>query len=79
MSFIDLPSLNIIISTSSSPIVLCSEKGTLDVLSNKSELWDSLFYFLSEEYKCENLNLISGIRAVLKMQESKNILIIYLF
>ena len=42
LSYIDLPSFNLIISTEANPIVICSEKGTLDALSNKSQIWGSL-------------------------------------
>ena len=63
ISYIDLPSFNLIISTENNPIVICSEKGTLDVLSNKSQIWTSLLYFLNENFTHKNTNLASAIRA----------------
>ena len=71
LSYIELPSLNLIISTESNPIVICSEKGTLDALSNKSHLWSCLFYILSEEYKCRNTNLVSAIRAAYNITNAR--------
>ena len=71
LSYIDLPSFNLIISTESNPIIICSEKGTLDALSNKSQVWGSLLYFLNEEYKCENTNLSSAIRAAYNITNAR--------
>ena len=71
LSYIDLPSFNLIISTESNPIVICSEKGTLDALSNKSQIWGSLLYFLNEEYKCKNTNLSSAIRAAYNITNTR--------
>ena len=71
LSYIDLPSFNLIISTESNPIVICSEKGTLDALSNKSQIWGSLLYFLNEEYKCQNTNLSSAIRAAFNITNAR--------
>ena len=71
LSYIDLPSFNLIISTESNPIVICSEKGTLDALSNKSQLWGTLFYILNEEYKCRNSNLVSAIRAAYNITNAR--------
>ena len=62
LSYIDLPSLNLIISTPTHPVVLCSEKGTLDALSNQSQIWASLLFFLNENYERKNTNLASAIR-----------------
>lgn len=63
ISYIDLPSFNLIISTENNPIVICSEKGTLDVLSKKSQICTSLLYFLNENFTHKNTNLASAIRA----------------
>lgn len=71
LSYIDLPSFNLIISTESNPIVICSEKGTFDALSNKSQLWGNLFYLLNEEYKCFNSNLASAIRAAYNISNAR--------
>ena len=81
ISYIDLPSFNLIISTETNPIVICSEKGTLNALSNKSQIWGALFYFLIREYKCININLSSAIRAAYNIinarkQEHKDYLFI---
>ena len=71
LSYIDLPSFNLIISTQTNPIVLCSEKGTLDALSNQSQIWASLLYFLNEDYKCKNTNLASAIRAAFNITNAR--------
>ena len=71
LSYIDLPSFNFIISTNSNPVVICSERGTLDALSNKSQLWGSLLYYLTEEYKCENTNIASTIRAAYNVTNAR--------
>ena len=71
LSYIDLPSFNLIISTEANPIVICSEKGTLDALSNKSQIWGSLLYILNEEYKCKNTNLASAIRAAYNITNAR--------
>ena len=71
ISNIDLPSFNLIISTEKYPIVICSEKGTLDVLSSKSQLWGALLYFLNEEYKCKNADLSSAIRAAYNVNNAR--------
>lgn len=43
LSKIDIPSLNIIITTSEGPVILCSEKPSMIALDEKSPLWISLF------------------------------------
>ena len=71
ISYIDLPSFNLIISTDSNPIVICSERGTLDALSNKSQLWVNLFHILNEDYRCINSNLVSAIRAAYNITNAR--------
>ena len=71
LSYIDLPSFNLIISTESNPIIICSERGTLDALSNKSKLWGCLLYYLIEKYKCMNTNLSSAIRAAYNITNAR--------
>ena len=71
ISYIDLPSFNLIISTENNPIVICSEKGTLDVLSNKSQIWTSLLYFLNENFTHKKTNLASAIRAAFNIINAK--------
>ena len=46
LSKIDIPSLNIIITTENGPYVLCSEKPTMIALDDNSPLWASLFAHL---------------------------------
>ena len=71
LSYIDLPSFNLIISTDKNPIVICSEKGTLNALSDKSQVWGGLLYFLNEEYKCINTDLSSAIRAAYNITNAR--------
>mgnify|MGYP002622861730 CR=1 FL=1 len=71
LSYIDLPSFNLIISTETNPLIICSEKGTLDALSNKSQIWGSLLYILNEQYKCKNTNLASAIRAAYNVTNAR--------
>ena len=51
----DLPSFSLIITTSSSPIILCSDISTNMALNPKSGIWNSLFYFLQERNSCSDL------------------------
>lgn len=43
--------------------MICWEKGTLNALSNESQLWSGLLYFLKIEIKCKSTELSSAIRA----------------
>ena len=58
---IDLPCFDLIISGSPNPFIVCSEKNTLDVLSDKSQIWPILFDLLNRNIK--NTDLASAIRA----------------
>ena len=40
-------------------------------MSNKSQLWGTLFYILNEEYKCRNSNLVSAIRAAYNITNAR--------
>ena len=58
---IDLPCFDLIISGNPNPYVICSEKNSLDILSEKSQIWPILFDILNKNIK--NTDLSSAIRA----------------
>ena len=58
---IDLPCFDLIISGDPNPYVICSEKNSLDILSEKSQIWPILFDMLNKNIK--NTDLSSAIRA----------------
>ena len=58
---IDLPCFDLIISGNPNPYVICSEKNSLDILSEKSHIWPILFDMLNKNVK--NTDLSSAIRA----------------
>jgi len=66
---IDLPCFDLIISGSPNPYILCSEKNTLDILSEKSKLWPILFELLFNN--SENTDLASAIRAAYNLHNSR--------
>ena len=44
----DIPSFSLIITSKSNPIILCSDISTNVALNQKSDIWNSLFYFLNK-------------------------------
>lgn len=64
---IDLPCFNLIITGKPNPYIICSEKNTLDILSEKSQIWPILFDLLNKNTK--NTDLASAIRAALNLYQ----------
>ena len=58
---IDLPCFDLIVSGNPNPYVICSEKNSLDILSEKSPIWPILFDQLNKNIK--NTDLASAIKA----------------
>ena len=61
LSEIDLPYFNLIVSGETNPYIICSEKNTIDVLSEKSQIWPILFNIFNQDIA--KANLTSAIRA----------------
>ena len=57
---VDLPCFDLIVSGNPNPYVICSEKNSLDILSEKSQIWPILFDRLNRNIK--NTDLASAIR-----------------
>ena len=57
---IDLPCFDLIVSGNPNPYVICSEKNSLDILSEKSQIWPILFDLLNRNIK--NTDLASAIK-----------------
>jgi len=57
---IDLPCFDLIVSGNPNPFVLCSEKNSLEILSEKSQIWPILFDLLNRKIK--NTDLASAIK-----------------
>ena len=55
-----MPCFDFIVEGNNNPILLCSEKGTLIALNEKSNLWASLFMILS--CPVNNCNISSTIK-----------------
>ena len=70
LALIDIPSFDLIIATEKNPYILCSDIGTSRALSNKSELWKSLFTVL--KYPFNNINLSSAIFSAFDLRRYKN-------
>ena len=66
---IDLPCFDLIISGNPNPYIVCSEKNTLDILSEKSKIWPILFELLFNY--SENTDLASAIRAAYNLHNSR--------
>ena len=58
---IDLPCFDLIVTGNPNPYVICSEKNSLDILSEKSQIWPILFDLLNRNIK--NTDLASAIKA----------------
>jgi len=67
---INLPYFNLIITGNPNPYIVCSYKNTLDVLSEKSQLWPILFNLLNKKVK--NTDLASAIKASYNLSNSIN-------
>ena len=66
---IDLPCFDLIISGNPNPYVICSEKNSLDILSEKSPIWPILFDLLNKNVI--NTNLASAIKAAYNHHNSR--------
>ena len=66
---IDLPCFDLIISGNPNPYIICSEKNTLDALSEKSQIWPILFDLLNKNIK--NTDLASAIKAAYNLHNSR--------
>ena len=66
---IDLPCFDLIISGDPNPYIICSEKNTLDALSEKSQIWPILLDLLNKNIK--NTDLASAIRAAYNLHNSR--------
>jgi hypothetical protein len=56
----DLPCFDLIVSGNPNPFVVCSKKNTLEILSEKSQIWPILFDLLNRKIK--NTDLASAIK-----------------
>ena len=70
LSAIDLPCFDLIITSEKNPIVLCSEKTTIEALSENSNIWPSLFSLLFNKGKTD---LASAIKVVYNINKSRKI------
>ena len=68
---IDLPCFDLIISGNPNPYVVCSEKNTLDILSEKSYIWPILFDLLNKNIK--HTDLASAIRAAYNLHNFRKL------
>ena len=66
---IDLPCFDLIISGNPNPYIVCSEKNSLDILSEKSLIWPILFDLLNKNVK--NTDLASAIKAAYNLHNSR--------
>ena len=66
---IDLPCFDLIVSGAPNPYVICSEKNTIDILSEKSQIWPFLFDLLYNNIKNTDLALV--IRVVYNLHNAR--------
>ena len=66
---IDLPCFDLIISGNPNPYVICSEKNSIDILSEKSQIWPILLDLLNKNIK--NTDLASAIKAAYNLHNSR--------
>ena len=66
---IDLPCFDLIVSDAPNPYVICSEKNTLDILSEKSQIWPVLFDLLHNNI--QNTDLASAIRVAYNLHNAR--------
>ena len=66
---IHLPCFELIISGNPNPIIVYSEKNTLDILSEKSQIWPIVFDLLNKNIK--NTDLASAIKAAYNLHNSR--------
>ena len=66
---IDLPCFDLIISGNPNPYVVCSEKNSLDILSEKSQIWPIVFDLLNKNVK--NTDLASAIKSAYNLHNSR--------
>ena len=68
ISYDNLPCLDIIISTPSEPIILCSEKSSNEILSDKSPFWATLFSYMEGQ---SSSDLASAIKAAYDLNRAR--------
>ena len=66
---IDLPCFDLIITGNPNPFIVCSEKNSLDILSEKSQIWPIIFELLNKNDK--NIDLASAIKAAYNLHNSR--------
>ena len=66
---IDLPCFDLIITGTPNPFIVCSEKNSLDILSEKSQIWPIIFELLNKNDK--NVDLASAIKAAYNLHNSR--------
>ena len=67
---IDLPCFDLIITGNPNPYIICSEQNSIDILSDKSQIWPILFDLLN--YKnYNNVDLASAIRVAYNLHISR--------
>ena len=69
LASIDLPCFDLIITGEKNPYILCSEKRTMDALSEKSQIWPIFFTLINQQIK--NTDLASAIRAAYNLHNSR--------
>ena len=69
LASIDLPCFDLIISGEKNPYIICSEKRTMDALSEKSQIWPIFFTLINQQIK--NTDLASAIRAAYNLHNSR--------
>ena len=69
LASIDLPCFDLIITGEKNPYIICSEKRTMDALSEKSQIWPIFFTLINQQIK--NTDLASAIRAAYNLHNSR--------
>ena len=69
LAIIDLPCFDLIITGEKNPYIICSEKRTMDALSEKSQIWPIFFTLINQQIK--NTDLASAIRAAYNLHNSR--------
>ena len=69
LASIDLPCFDLIITGEKNPYIICSEKRTMDELSEKSQIWPIFFTLINQQIK--NNDLASVIRAAYNLHNSR--------
>ena len=67
---IDIPCFDLIVTGEKNPIILCSEKTTIEALSEKSNVWPALFSLL---FNKTSSDLGSALKAVYNINKSRKV------